>query len=64
MSLSSVGGAMAVQAQVNTLEQVNVSLIKTANNQAEQQVSQLLQSVSPTAPVSDGSLGQHVDIYV
>ncbi|WP_019616913.1 putative motility protein [Psychromonas ossibalaenae] len=64
MSLSSVGGAMGVQAQVNTLEQVNVSLLKTANKQAEQQVSQLLQSVTPTAPVSDESRGQHVDIYV
>ncbi|WP_028865501.1 putative motility protein [Psychromonas aquimarina] len=64
MSLSSVGGAMGVQAQVNTLEQVNMSLIKTANNQAEQQVSQLLQSVSPTTSTSDDSRGQHVDIYV
>ena len=63
MSLSSVGAAMASQIQTNTLEKVNVSLLKTANNQAEQQTAQLLESVAPAASSSSGSLGQHVDTY-
>jgi hypothetical protein len=63
MSLSSVGAAMASQIQTNTLEKVNVSLLKTANNQAEQQTAQLLDSVAPVASGSSGSLGQHVDTY-
>jgi len=63
MSLSSVGAAMASQIQTNTLEKVNVSLLKTANNQAEQQTAQLLESVAPVASSSSGSLGQHVDTY-
>ncbi len=63
MSLSSVGAAMASQAKINTLEKVNVSLIKTANNQAVQHTAQLLESVAPVASNSSGSLGQHVDTY-
>ncbi|MFT5757120.1 MAG: hypothetical protein ACI9LM_001845 [Alteromonadaceae bacterium] len=63
MSLSSVGAAMASQIQSNTLEKVNMSLLKTANNQAEQQTAQLLESVAPVASSSSGSLGQHVDTY-
>ena len=63
MSLSSVGAAMASQIQSNVLENVNVSLLKTANNQAEQQTAQLLASVAPVVSSSSGSLGQHVDTY-
>ncbi|NQZ83847.1 MAG: putative motility protein [Colwellia sp.] len=63
MSLSSVGAAMASQIQSNVLEKVNVSLLKTANNQAEQQTAQLLASVAPVVSSSSGSLGQHVDTY-
>ena len=63
MSLSSVGAAMASQIQTNVLEKVNVSLLKTANNQVEQQTAQLLASVAPATSNSSSSLGQHVDTY-
>ena len=65
MSLSSVGAAMGNQAAMNTLDQVNISLVKKSNDMAEQQANQLLQSVAPTAQASSsgGSLGQHVDTY-
>jgi len=66
MSLSSVGAAGAVmvkQTQSNILEKVNVSLLKTSNNQAEQQTAQLLESVTPVASSPSGGLGQHVDTY-
>ncbi len=64
MDMSVVGGVMSNQAKVNTLEKVNVSLLKTANNQAEQQAAQLLESVAPVAPTPDGSKGQHINISV
>lgn len=63
MDMSIVGGVMSEQAKVSTLEKVNVSLLKTANNQAEQQAAQLLQSIAPaTAP--EGSKGHNVDVSV
>ena len=64
MDMSVVGGVMSHQAKVNTLEKVNVSLMKTANNQAEQQATKLLESVAPVAPSSDGNKGQNVNISV
>ena len=66
MSLSSVGAAMGAQQQIQTMEQVNMNLIKQSTKQAEQQVSQLLEVVAPSSSASgsSGSLGQHVDVYV
>ncbi|WP_019614374.1 MULTISPECIES: hypothetical protein [Psychromonas] len=61
MDMSVVGGVMTQQAKISTLEKVNVSLLKTANKQAEEQTVKLLESVKP-APV--GNLGKHIDIEV
>ena len=62
MDMSIVGGVMSEQAKVSTLEKVNVSLLKTANNQAEQQAAQLLESVAIATP--EGSKGHNVDVSV
>lgn len=62
MDMSIVGGVLSEQAKVSTLEKVNVSLLKTANNQAEQQAAQLLESVVPATP--EGSKGHNVDVSV
>jgi len=65
MSLSSVGAAMGAQSQQQTLESVNVSLLKQSQNQQKELASELLQSVAPaSAPSPESSLGQHVDIRV
>jgi len=65
MNLSSVGAAMNVEAQKQTLEKVNVSLLKQSQDQQENMTAQLLQSVAPVQASSpESSLGQHVDIKV
>jgi len=65
MSLSSVGAAMGAQAQQQTLEAVNVNLLKQSQNQQKELTSQLLQSVAPAQASSpESALGQHVDIRV
>ena len=65
MDLSSVGAAMLAQTQSQTLEKVNVSLLKQSHNQQEDLANQLLQSIAPAQASSpDSSLGQHVDIMV
>jgi len=61
MDMSVVGGVLSHQAKINTLEKVNVILLKTANDQAEQQAAQLIESV---APVAEGNKGQNVNISV
>lgn len=61
MDMSVVGGVMNQQTKINTLEKVNVSLLKTANKQAEQQTTQLLDSV---APIPEGNKGRNIDISV
>ena len=61
MDMSVVGGVLSHQAKINTLEKVNVSLLKTANEQAEQQAAQIIESV---APVVEGNKGQSVNISV
>jgi len=62
MDMSVVGSVMSSQAKVSTLEAVNVSLLKTTNEQAEQQAVQLLESVAPVES-TDGK-GKHIDIRV
>jgi len=60
MDLQAVGQAMNQQAKVNTLDKVNVSLVKTSNDQAEQQTMALLESVAP----AEGNKGQNVNTAV
>lgn len=62
MDMSIVGGVLSEQAKITTLEKVNISLLKTANNQAEQQAMQLLESVAPATP--EGSKGHNIDVSV
>ncbi len=65
MSLSSVGAVLTAETQRQTLEKVNVSLLKQSHNQQEDLTNQLLQSVAPVQASSpDSRLGQHVDITV
>lgn len=65
MNLSSVGATLSAETQRQTLEKVNVSLLKQSQQQQEDTTTQLLQSVTPAPASSSGSnLGQHVDITV
>ena len=64
MDMSVVGGVLSEQAKVSTLEKVNVSLLKTKNDQAEQQAAEILASVAPVAPSPEGNKGQNVNIAV
>jgi hypothetical protein len=61
MDMRVVGSVMTNHAKVSTLEKVNVHLLKTDNEQKEQQVMQLLESV---APVPEGNKGKHIDLHV
>lgn len=61
MDMSVVGSVLTEQTKISTLEKVNVSLLKKNNDQAEQQVSQLLDSI-PAMP--EGSKGQNIDTHV
>ncbi len=65
MDLSSVGATLSAETQRQTLEKVNVSLLKQSQDQQEKITTQLLQSVSPVQASSpESALGQHVDIRV
>lgn len=65
MNLSSVGAVLTAETQRQTLEKVNVSLLKQSNEQQADITNQLLESVTPVKASSSGSnLGQHVDITV
>jgi hypothetical protein len=65
MNLSSVGAVLSAETQRQTLEKVNVSLLKQSNEQQADITNQLLQSVVPVqASSSESNLGQHVDITV
>jgi len=61
MDMSVIGSVMTNHAKVSTLEKVNVHLLKTDNEQKEQQVMQLLASV---VPVPEGNKGKHIDLHV
>lgn len=56
-----VGSVLTEQTRVNTLEKVNIHLLKKSNQQAEQQTQQILESV---APKPEGNKGHNVDITV
>jgi len=62
MDMNIVGSVMSNHAKVSTLEAVNVDLLKTTNEQTEQQAVQLLESVSPRES-TDGK-GKYIDIHV
>jgi len=66
MNLSSVGAVLSAETQRQTLEKVNVSLLKQSHEQQADITNQLLQSVAPPvqASSSGSNLGQHVDITV
>ena len=64
MDLSMVGEVMSHRAKVNTLEKVNVSLVKTTNDQAEQQATALLESIAPAQPMPEGNKGKNVNLTV
>ena len=61
MDMSVVGSVLTEQTKISTLEKVNVNLLKKANEQAEQQATQLLNSI---APMPEGNKGHNVDTHV
>lgn len=64
MDLAAVGQMMNQQAKIDTLEKVNVSLIKDTNDQAEQQAAQLLESVAPNTTIVEGNKGKNINLSV
>jgi len=63
MDLSSVGAILTAKTQQQTLETVNVNLLKQSQDQQEKTIGKLLDSVAPAqAPDPESSLGQNVDI--
>jgi 16S rRNA G1207 methylase RsmC len=64
MDLAMVGQMMNQQAKIDTLEKVNVSLIKSTNTQAEQQVAQLLDSVALDTTIVEGNKGKNINLSV
>jgi len=62
MDMSVVGSVMTQQAKVSTLEKVNTHLLKTNNEQAEQQTAQLLESVAPVS--NEDGKGASIDVHV
>ena len=64
MDMSIVGNVMHQQTKIATLEKVNISLLKTNNEQTEKQVKQLLDSVAvvPDSPI--GNKGKNINIQV
>lgn len=62
MDMSVVGSVMTNQAKVSTLEKVNTHLLKSNNDQIEQQTKQLLDSVAPVK--SPDGKGKFIDVQV
>jgi len=61
MDINSIGRMMTEKTKHNTLEQVNVVLFKKNKAQAEQQVSQLMESIES---LPEGSKGHHINTQV
>ena len=55
---------MREQAKTNTLEKVSVSLMKTSNEQAEQQATKLLESIAPDTSTPESNKGHNVNVAV
>ena len=64
MDISAIGQAINQQAKVDTLEKVNVSLLKSSTDQAEQQATQLLESVAPDTSIIEGNKGKNINTAV
>lgn len=64
MDLSVVGQVMEQRATLDTLDKVNVSLLKKTNEQAQSQAIQLLESVVPDTTISEGSKGSQINTAV
>tara|TARA_R110001583_G_scaffold53742_3_gene165374 strand:- start:103 stop:291 length:189 start_codon:yes stop_codon:yes gene_type:complete len=62
MDMSVVGSVMSHQAKVSTLEKVNTHLLKSNNEQLEQQAAQLLESVAPVT--NEDGKGTSIDVHV
>lgn len=60
MDMNVVGSVLTEQTKTNTLEKVNVSLLKKTNEQAEQQINQLIESIPP---LPEGNKGHKIDTH-
>ena len=47
MDINTVGQILTERTKVNTLDQVNVALFKNNRHQAEEHISQLMESIEP-----------------
>jgi len=63
MDMNVLGSVLTEQTKVNTLDKVNISLLKTGNEQAELQATQLLESI-PDMPKPEGNKGHNVDTHI
>jgi hypothetical protein len=61
MDMAVLGSVLTEQTKVNTLDKVNINLLKKTNDQAELQATQLLESIPP---MPEGSKGNNVDTMV
>ena len=61
MDMSVLGSVLTEQTKTNTLEKVNISLLKKTNDQNELQATQLLESIPP---MPEGSKGHNIDTTV
>ena len=61
MDMAVLGSVLTEQTKVDTLDKVNINLLKKTNDQAELQATQLLESI-PAMP--EGSKGHNVDMMV
>ncbi|GAA3568007.1 MULTISPECIES: YjfB family protein [Marinobacter] len=66
MDVSSIASYASLQSQGQVREQVQLSVLKTAQDMASQGAMQLLDSVAQTAPVSTASsnpnVGNNIDV--
>jgi len=61
MDINIVASVLTEQTKINTLDKVNVNLLKKSNEQAEQLVSQLIDSIPA---IAEGNKGNNVDKYI
>lgn len=61
MDMAVLGSVLTEQTKVNTLDKVNINLLKKTNDQAELQATQLLASI-PAMP--EGNKGNNIDTMV
>lgn len=61
MDIGVVAGVVREQSRVDTLTKVNVSLLKTTNEQAQQHAAQLINSITS---LPEGNKGHHINTHV